>query len=120
MLKHVFLYFFIQLAATVTFGQIKDLEEYDLRTASSPRGNYIYVFSPDAKEDRKLSDATEQFIINRLKYTPSLSNQKETDMKTIDEVRPVSSVADLKKFFTIEEIENMRKLFELDSDEALV
>ena len=115
----LFLLIFIQSLAV---AQNSEGNERYLSSAASPDGNYIYLLNEAqlSGKDSSVINSTDYFIIERIPYESISENAKKANTKKIGEARPVQSMKDLKKYYSSEKINELKKLFGLTNDAELL
>ncbi|HPH86758.1 MAG TPA: hypothetical protein PLC48_14925, partial [Ferruginibacter sp.] len=120
MKKNLFIISLILLAHAVSFGQ-PDNQNRLLKSVSSPRGNYIYLFDKDelgGKDSSKVA-ATDYFIIEKLRYEFTEGTKKSAYTKA-GEARRVGTYKELQGYFSKSQVSEIKKLFGLKNDQEVV
>ncbi|GAA4341550.1 hypothetical protein [Flaviaesturariibacter amylovorans] len=121
MKKFVFLLLIIQCVTFAVFGQGPDGPGLYLRSAASPKGNYIFLTSaPNPAALRPdLMGGTDRFEIRRMVYDSTLRERKETDLKPVGTVRKATTLKELQAVYTPSDLADLRRVLSVPSDEAV-
>jgi hypothetical protein len=103
------------------YAQEAEFGGHYLRSASSPRGNYIYFFDEKelAGKDSALLKATAYFTIERIAYKDMESNATKSPVKSLGRAAPSTTVRELGRYLSADQITSFRQAFGLSSNDAV-
>ncbi len=91
-----------------------------LRTASSPKGNYLYFYGTETgAADSNTYKATDYFIVERTTYDTSKQGTKMPALRTIGEARAATTMRQLNTYFSGEELAQLVQVTGVAGPEAL-
>lgn len=109
------------LAGMMAVGQTKNSPVKLLSNATSHHGNYIYLYSvKELTEDSVALRQTDHFIIERTKFDSANLEKVGVGKKKIGEARCANSIEELIKYYSLSEIEDIKKLYSFSTNDELV
>ncbi len=108
---------------SVANGQLAKNKDNILLPASSPMGNFVYLFNGNDLQDSALLANTDYFEIKRTKLTGGFDSAglqvMEKTLTVVGNARKCATIKELKSFYTEKLIYSMKRVFKLKTDEAL-
>jgi uncharacterized protein len=122
MYKKLKIILFILLSHLTTTAQDGDFAGKYLSTATSSKGNYIYLLTEKdlLGKDSLIMKSTDYFIIERMPYNDIEGATTKPTLKKIGEAKLTSSVKELNQYYSAEQINQFKEAFQLKRDEDVV
>jgi hypothetical protein len=113
---YIILFLFVSIGC---YAQTESSTAVFLQSAPSPKGNYLFLYEAEQlASTNSPAKTTAYFIVERTVYS-SLKLDEEIKIEKTETIKPVSTVAELQRYFSKSRIEELQQLFKVTTPEAV-